>query len=166
MTEQHRLMSMVVGDFAVDGHGRSETSLVELRGNDLSDERLNDAYQRSMRELDFDPIFEMSQETVPAISSTVVQRLMDAGFDYLGSRCQRESPMMLWVSAAPGDDEDVFKFEINMDEVILWMITRLLEDVTFTFIEPSNLVGGWSPALKSPRVSSQNPVLMYDSLSG
>lgn len=46
-----RTVKIVLGDWSDDGHGKTDTTVVTLRGDDVSDASLNASYRAAVEEL-------------------------------------------------------------------------------------------------------------------
>lgn len=77
---EERTVKVVLGDWSDDGHGKTETLILRLRGRDLSDEALSASYQARVAELGVDLATVCQDYEDSSIAEDFYEQLQEAGF--------------------------------------------------------------------------------------
>lgn len=142
-----RTFKFTTGDWAGDGHGRSETNIISVTGEKVDNDSLQSAYVTACSKLNYDPLYQASERDNGGIDSDTLARLIKAGFPYFESQRDIMGSMMV---ETYGDEEVEYPYNVNLDELVMWMISTELP-ITYDFPKGEDtLFGGYGSILSSP----------------
>lgn len=138
-----RKMSVVIGDYSKDGHNQCETYLVKIKGEDVSDEALQESFDKSNAEFGLNLYSLLKEYEDSYISPDIMDKFFSAGFN---PERQTVGPFFYW-------EEGVFcdEGEASIIALTMWYIGRNINGFEWKSIDPEfpALMGGWNPAIKS-----------------
>mgnify|MGYP001761393968 CR=1 FL=1 len=143
--QERRRFKVRLGDWSSDGHGWDRTYTVMISGSDVSDEALQESYDKSCQEFGINIMEELFEDYGDnTIDSDLMQRFVDAGFD-----------------PSSGSDYDVFNFELegyDYDQssavgLFVWFTGRNIPNFGWHEVTDNDpyLVGGYDTVLKGSK---------------
>ena len=115
-----RIMRATFGDWSNDGHGRTQEALVELEGEDVSDEAIRNAFLRSQNRFGFNVLEWCSDYEESTVPTDEMDKLVEAGFD----------PTQFYGYSSPSADYDngsEWGQEFDFGAAILFFIQQSLD---------------------------------------
>lgn len=140
-----RVVKLVFGDWSDDGHGKTDTVIVKLSGQDVSDEALEASRVKSDEDFGQNLLDLFSNYEDNTISPELYQALVEDGFG--GS--DGEDDFIIYVVGQGVAEEAKY---LSALEVFLYWLGRNIEDFNYEVLtdEYPTLVGGYNSILKSP----------------
>lgn len=151
---QTRNLELNVGDWSGDGHGRTETTMISVCGEDVSNEALRRAYEAACTKLNIDPLaMACNNEEMPG---ELLRALIQEGFPYANSKRDVMGSFMV-----EDGYEKEFPYNVNLDELIIWMIHTELS-IAYYFPEKGDVLFGGYNSILSPLSDTGSSQVFYE----
>lgn len=152
-----KLFNIVIGDYSDDGHGKSQTVTLKLTADDLSDEALKEAFQKTNEEVGINLYDLCTEYEDVSISEDLYKRLKELGFtfsddEYFHPIISVDDALELMEDEnEPGGFREVEVY-FSAAELAGWWVAHNLKNGSYEIVENKlpTLIGGWSPVLESP----------------
>jgi len=141
-----RTMRMTFGDWSDDGHGKTDTVMVRLEGEDVSDEALREAFLKSQEQFGFNILEWCSDYEDSRAPTNEMNKLIAAGFNPAASFSDYTRP------SANYDDGSDWGSEFDFGDAILFFVQQNL-DFKWEYVTKNypTLFGSGSGALDNIR---------------
>ncbi len=146
-----RTVKIVLGDWSGDGHGKTDTTVVTLRGDDVSDAALNNSYRSAVEETGVDlmnDVFSRYEDSTFDMSR--VEKVWEAGkvarvaahktAELAGKGSFCSAGIFFDEDYPEPTDEDSYDF--SAVELLLSFIGYAVPNFSWTIVDIPTLIGG------------------------
>lgn len=146
---KQRIVEINLGDWYGAGHRISEKIIVELRGEDLSDETLSANYTDTSSALSIDLRTVCCEYKENSISAAFYEQLLEMGFEPDTSNPDPRPFIEVTDVVADSDDQSSI-IRLDPVELVMFYVGNKIKDFSWSRLEESypTLLGGYNTILK------------------
>lgn len=148
-----RTVRVVLGDWSDDGHGKTETYLVELEGVDVSDEVLNANYQAMTARVGVDLADVCADYEEYSAPLEFLEKVQEAGF----------APTPHPGRTFSAEDEDFKETDLSALAVLMFYVGHEVENFAWRLVEDEvpTLIGGGNTIVSQNHYGTQTHTTSY-----